>query len=212
MTSVTARPAKAPDQPLDEADLRRWPWGISWVELLDGLALVRSRHPHGFTVDDLDVVPDDGRRHELLDGVIVVSPSPSRHHQRVVTRLAAVLVAAETGEAQTLVAPLDVRLALGTRVQPDVVVLPTGGGELPSLVVEVLSPSSRRYDLGPKRMAYQQAGVPTYWLVDPEEPALTVLELDDSGRYVETVAVRGDEPYVASQPFALRLTPAELLR
>jgi Uma2 family endonuclease len=80
----------------------------------------------------------------------------------------------------------------------------------PVLVVEVLSPSTRSIDLGTKRLAYEAAGVPAYWLVDPEVPSLTVLELD-AGRYVERATVTGDDAFHADFPFAVTVIPARLL-
>lgn len=77
-------------------------------------------------------------------------------------------------------------------------------------MVEVLSPSTRRIDRTAKRLAYEEAGVPAYWLVDPDVPAVTVLELVD-GRYEEVAVVAGEESYTASTPFPVEITPARLL-
>ena len=80
----------------------------------------------------------------------------------------------------------------------------------PLLAIEVLSPSTRRIDLGSKRLAYEAAGLPAYWLVDPDVPSLTVLELD-AGRYVERATVTGEEPFHATFPFSMTVVPARLL-
>ncbi len=77
------------------------------------------------------------------------------------------------------------------------------------LAVEVLSPSTRRIDLLLKRDRLQQAGAASYWLVDPEEPSVLVLELRD-GAYTERAHVRGDEAYDAVLPFPVRLVPSAL--
>ncbi len=74
----------------------------------------------------------------------------------------------------------------------------------------MLSPSTGRIDLGTKRLAYEAARTPAYWLVDPEAPSLTVLHLDE-GRYVEHAVVTGDEPYGATFPFPVTVVPAELV-
>jgi Uma2 family endonuclease len=79
------------------------------------------------------------------------------------------------------------------------------------LVVEVLSPSTRLTDLGTKRLAYEAAGVPAYWLIDPDETRLTVLRLQD-GRYVLEAEVVADERYQASSPFEVAVVPSELVR
>ena len=76
-------------------------------------------------------------------------------------------------------------------------------------VVEVFSPSTRRTDLTLKRATYEAAGVPSYWLVDPEAPALTVLELE-GGRYVERATLTGAKAWRATRPFAVEIVP-ELL-
>jgi Uma2 family endonuclease len=81
----------------------------------------------------------------------------------------------------------------------------------PVLVVEVHSPSTRKTDLGTKRLAFEAAGVPVYWLVDPDVPSLTVLRPDE-GRYVEEAVVEGDGVYDGVSPFAVRVVPADLVR
>jgi len=78
---------------------------------------------------------------------------------------------------------------------------------VPLLVVEVHSPSTRLADLGTKRLAYESAGVPSYWMVDPAGPTLTVLSLRD-GRYVEEANVTGDQPYEASYTFSVTVVPS----
>lgn len=82
---------------------------------------------------------------------------------------------------------------------------------MPLLAVEVLSASTRATDATLKRHVLEQAGVASYWLLDPEAPSLTVLELE-GGTYREVAAVRGDEPFLAQRPFAVPVVPADLLR
>jgi len=79
------------------------------------------------------------------------------------------------------------------------------------LAVEVLSPSNRTTDLVTKRVDYAAAGIPSYWLVDPEVPSVTVLELEGNA-YAEAAVVRGDEPYAATEPFAVTVVPSALRR
>ena len=115
-----------------------------------------------------------------------------------------------------LVAPFDVRLSPTTVVQPDVLVArvsdltDTRLEGAPLLAVEVQSPSTHRIDLGTKRLVFEEAGVPAYWLVDPDRPSVTVLHLED-GRYVEHATVTGDEPYSTTVPFPVTVVPARLL-
>lgn len=169
-----------------------------------------------FTEDDLADRPDDGHRYEILDGALLVTPSPTPDHQTCVGRLFTLLEAGCPPEHRVFVAPLDVGFSRSTVVQPDLLVArkadvkPTRVEGSPVLVVEVLSASTRSIDLGTKRLAYEAAGVPAYWLVDPEVPSLTVLELD-AGRYVERATVTGEEAFHATVPFAVTVVPARLL-
>lgn len=169
-----------------------------------------------FTAQDLAAMPDDGRRRELVDGTLVVTPVPGRTHQRAVVRLIVLLDAACGPEHEALVAPFDFQAAPDTVLEPDVLVArrdDVGEARIeraPLLVVEVLSPSTRLIDLGTKRLVFEAAGVPAYWLVDPAEPRLTVLELD-AGRYVERASVAGDEAYEATHPFPVTVVPTRLV-
>ena len=168
------------------------------------------------TEDDLATMPDDGHRYELIDGTLLVTPAPNEAHQTCVVSLLVLLHGARRPDHKVLVAPFDVRLSHLTVLEPDVLVarrtdVTSARHEGPPLlVVEVLSPSTRRIDLGTKRLAYEAAEVPAYWLVDPEVPSLTVLELD-AGRYVERATVTGDEAFHASFPFDVTVVPARLL-
>jgi Uma2 family endonuclease len=170
-----------------------------------------------FTEDDLADRPDDGHRYELIDGALVVTPAPNIRHQLVVTRLIVLLHGARQPGQEVFPAPLEVRLSRFTVLQPDVLVTrrddltPARLEAAPLLVVEILSPSTRRIDLGTKRLAFEAAGVPAYWLVDPDVPSVTVLELD-AGHYVERATVTGDESFRATVPFPVTVVPARLLQ
>ena len=170
-----------------------------------------------WTVDDLDQLPDDGLRYELVDGVLLVSPSPSVPHQLVVTQLLFSLMSAAPAHLRVVAAPLDITFSRTRLLQPDIVVLHqdqvTGAkvDGIPLLAVEVLSPSTRATDLTLKRHVFEQAGVPAYWLVDPQVPVLSVLELVD-GAYRDVGNVQGAEAYDALAPFPVRIVPADLVR
>jgi Uma2 family endonuclease len=169
-----------------------------------------------FTEDDLADTPDDGRRYELVDGVLVVSPAPNLGHQRCVTQLVMLLGQACVAGLELVAGPFEVRFSHTTVLIPDLLVArkadlkPARLETAPVLVVEVRSLSTRRFDEGTKRLVYEAGGVPAYWLVDPVEPRLTVLHLED-GRYVEHATVAGNEAYEATVPFPVRVIPARLL-
>jgi Uma2 family endonuclease len=132
-----------------------------------------------WTYADYCRIPDDGRRHEIIDGRHFVNPAPGPYHQTVLARLLYELMrlVEKTGRGRVLTSPLDVHLGPGTIVQPDIVVMrprtvsiigPKKLTGVPDLLVEVLSPSNRRYDRRTKRDRYERAGVREYWIVDPE--------------------------------------------
>lgn len=175
------------------------------------------------TVDDLDELPDDdGHRYELVDGVLIVSPAPAWAHQAAHGRLHAQLLGACPRDLRVVGAPFDWRESQLTNLQPDILVTrfealaAVAGGkylvEPPLLAVEVLSPSTRRLDRLTKLSVYEDAGVASYWLVDPDpdRPSLRVLELSE-GRYVEAAKVSGAESWTAARPFPVEITPADLL-
>ncbi len=170
-----------------------------------------------WTAEDLDGLPEDGLRYELVDGALLVSAAPSIHHQVALANLLHLLTVAAPRAFRVLPPPVDVRFGPRRQLQPDLVVVPfdvTRGPRLeqpPLLAVEVLSPSTRTVDQTLKRAVFEAGGVPSYWLVDPDEPGLTVLELVD-GRYVERARALGDAAYDAGLPFPVRVVPSELLR
>ena len=155
------------------------------------MAMALPRGP--LTVDDLAGLPDDGHRYELIDGTLLVTPGPGTTHQLAVGRLHLVLAHGLAPGLVTMLAPYDYVISSGTVLEPDLLVVRAeqlSGEKLtttPLLVVEVLSPSTRRVDMGTKRLAYQEAGVPTYWVLDPKALALTVHALDAEGAYQTTI-------------------------
>jgi Uma2 family endonuclease len=162
-----------------------------------------------FTVAELDRMPDDGRRYELLDGALIVSPRPTTVHQVVAGRLLRMLADA-CPDGLCVVPEPAVELDPQTEFDPDLVVVrmdQVGGAkftEPPLLVIEIRSPSAALVDLNRKKSAYERFGVPLYWIVnpDPPQPKLTVFELRD-GRYVLTTTT--SEPFTADQPFTLNI-------
>ncbi len=169
------------------------------------------------TYDDVQRFPADGHRYELVEGVLLVTPAPSADHQSFVGNVFFALRAAAGEEHFVVPAPFDFYVSEVTYFEPDIVVAldeEVGDARLertPLLLVEVGSRSTRLVDLGTKRLAYEAAGVPEYWLVDPDGPSLTVLRLVD-GRYHEAARVSGDEPYTATYPFPVTIVPSKLGR
>lgn len=171
-----------------------------------------------FSVADLEEMPDDGRRYELIDGQLLVSPAPGLRHQAMALALYRLLDDACPDELFVLAAPFAVRTDVSNEVQPDVLV--ARGDELteknlpaaPVLAVEVLSPSGRLVDLNLKRAAYERMGTPSYWILDPDVPDLLVLELDPFGAYEAVARVAGADAFPATRPFEVRVVPEGLLR
>lgn len=170
-----------------------------------------------FTADDLDAMPDDGRRYELVDGQLLVTPSPTLRHQSVSTELLFRLRLAVPPGLRVLSAPMDVRLGPRLQVQPDLLVVRDEGLEgarvesVPLLAVEIASPGTRSRDRVLKRNAYEAAGIASYWLVDPRGPAITVLERRE-GRYEQVAIVEGDQPWTAELPYRVTVVAADLAR
>lgn len=183
-------------------------------------AMTESQPPAGsapFTVRDLEGMPEDGRRYELIDGSLVVSPAPGLRHQKIASRLYGVLEAACTHDLDVLQSPFAVRSGDQIELQPDVLVarkvdltekdLPVA----PVMAVEILSPSTALNDWNTKKALYERLGVANYWVIDPREPALTAFELDPDGTYQQVAKVVGDEGFAAERPFAVNVIPNELL-
>ncbi|WGX95667.1 Uma2 family endonuclease [Nocardioides sp. L-11A] len=170
----------------------------------------------GHTRADLDRMPDDGRRYELLEGEIIVNASPSFDHQRMSGGLFYQLRTVCPPGLIVLSAPFDVQVEELSVVVPDLIVVERDRPEqrgltgAPLLVVEILSPSTRGQDQVRKKRIYERAGVPSYWILDPEVPSLTAWELR-AGRFEVAALVAGDEEWVAAAPYEVTLVPARLL-
>lgn len=149
--------------------------------------------PIRLTYEDFLQIPEDGRRHEILDGEHYVSAAPYLKHQSVSMQLAVALGlfirANRLGRLWT--APVDVLLSPHDIVEPDLVFVSQERlGILterniqgaPDLIIEILSRSTRRIDLGLKREIYERSGVQEYWLVDPDRETVTVHRLEN-GHY-----------------------------
>ncbi len=132
---------------------------------------------HVWTREEVLALPDDGNRYELIDGELLVSPSPTWTHQRAVGKLFLLIApfVEAHGIGTTLFSPADLNLQSGQLVQPDIFVAGMVGGKepigwsdfpVPLLIVEILSPSTARYDRITKRQRFQRSQVNEYWIVD----------------------------------------------
>jgi Uma2 family endonuclease len=163
------------------------------------VAAIQELRP--LTIEDLAEFPEDNIRREIITGELYVSPSPTFAHQMVVGRLDR-LIGNWVDYHQlgiTVPSPMDVRLFPNDIVQPDLVFVAAGRSNIrlgnfvdgsPNVLVEILSPSTRRVDLILKRVIYQQAGIREYWVVDLTEPSIAVLQLRD-GYFVPATEVDG---------------------
>ena len=137
------------------------------------------------TVNDLEGLPDDGARYELIWGELYVSPTPNTRHQRASTRLLVEIdgFLARNNAGDVFHAPLHVQFDRHNLVQPDLVVVgaekceiihDTGVVGAPDLCIEILTPGRRNFDFIKKNVLYARYGVPEYWVVDAERERIAV--------------------------------------
>lgn len=172
---------------------------------------------HGITLAEHYAAGEDrGVHRELVDGVLIVSPFASRRHALAASRLQTILAAACPTELLVL-GTINVNQEPATNLQPDVTVTRLADLDAPAtegrplLVVEILSPSTRRFDMTLKRQIYAEMGIPSYWLVDIEAPSVLVLVRTHSGEYEERVRFVGDAIGHVDQPFPLSFAAADLV-
>src|SRR5438552_4960261 len=156
---------------------------------------VRADHVSGckqgrWTYAKYAAIPDDGNRYEVVDGVLYMTPAPNLGHQGSVAHFTTQLVmhVEFTGIGRVFPAPCDVELGPRIVVQPDVVVVLNANASImtpsriigaPDLVIEIASPGTASYDRRTKQDAYAQAGVPEYWIADPNARTIEVLHLEE---------------------------------
>jgi Uma2 family endonuclease len=156
-----------------------------------------------WTYEDLFNLPDDGRRYEIIEGVLYEMPAPSRVHGRLIMNMILYIFGPIVDPLgwHIYTAPVDVFMGDAAPVQPDLLLLLPDQLHLesergiegpPVLVVEVLSPSNPEHDRIVKRAAYARGGIVEYWLVSPEAKSIEILVLDGD-RYRTHARVSGDE-------------------
>jgi Uma2 family endonuclease len=179
-------------------------------------------HPHvrRLTYDDFLLFPDDGMRHELIDGEHYVTPSPNLRHQELVGRLhfeIQLYLRQNSGRGRVFVAPLDVVFTRWDVVEPDLLFVTDDQSHIltannvqgaPSLVVEVLSPYTRRTDQHTKRQLFDRGGVREYWVVDPDAADLTIYRRTDGGVFPMTCRLSAAAHDVLTTPLLPAFTLA----
>ena len=150
------------------------------------------------TYDDFLSFPDDGQRHELIDGEHYLTPSPVVRHQRISRDLLVSLhtYLKQSGVGEVFAAPVDVVLSRYDVVVPDLLVILSDQPDIltakhvrgaPAIVVEILSPGTRRRDDTLKRGLYGRTGTREYWTIDPDRNVVTVHRFSESA--VRTTAL-----------------------
>ncbi|MGH8774777.1 MAG: Uma2 family endonuclease [Jiangellaceae bacterium] len=177
---------------------------------------VMPRATDDWTVDDLEAIPDDGLRYELVDGMLLVSPAPSFLHQRASRRLLELLSTSCPDHLEVFYAPLDWQPDRRNSFEPDLLVVAKSdlvGRAITAplaLAVEILSPSSRLRDTMLKFVKYAEGGIATYWIVDPAEPSIVAYDLVD-GTYVEAGRAADAQSITLDRPYAVTVIPAALV-
>ncbi len=188
------------------------------MSLMPASDRVISRRPGvKLTYDDFLLFPDDGLRHELIDGEHYVTPSPNLDHQRISGRLYLAignyLQAHPTGEI--VYAPFDVVFSRHDVVEPDLlylsnerasrVVTQTSVQGAPNLIIEILSKSTRRRDRTIKQRLYERSAVDEYWMVDPVTASIRILR-QRAGRFAAAADLRADAGDVLTTPLLPEFT------
>ena len=163
-------------------------------------AMPTAARPDGrLTCDDFLLFPDDGKRHELIDGVHYVTASPGLGHQELLGRLHLAIGNFLVGRrhlGRVFLSPADVVLSYHDVVVPDLLFVAGDQQNVlteanvqgpPALVVEILSPSTRRRDEGIKRKLFEEKGIREYWIVDPKGLRVTVFRRSDNGQFPRLV-------------------------
>jgi Uma2 family endonuclease len=168
-----------------------------------------------WTAEMVRALPEDGKRYEVIDGDLIVSPGPSWSHQRAVLVLARLLgdYLRANRVGLLLAGPADIEFNETTQVQPDLFVVPRGGGSAPTkwddvqsllLVVEVISPSSARSDRLQKRTLYLDRGAPQYWIIDVDARLIERWRPGDTRPEVLAESIEW-HPENAKTPFVMNL-------
>jgi Uma2 family endonuclease len=167
------------------------------------------------TADDFLALPESKCHYELVNGIVTMSPSPSLRHQEIMgTILVQVATFLHGRSLGTAVHDIDVRFDVDLVYRPDIIYLSAEKAarcrdrvtEIPDLIVEIISPDSRRYDHETKKHDYERFGVQEYWLIDPETRTLTFYRRQ-ANRFVPVAAVGDRIASSVISGFELDLAP-----
>jgi Uma2 family endonuclease len=174
--------------------------------------------PDGWTTDDLDELPEDGHRYELIDGALIVSPSPTSFHQKLVLRLAFMLEASCPDE-WVVTQGVEVRINRRRSLTPDVLVVGAAAdAQAPArfrpqevlLAVEIVSPGSVTMDRVAKPALYAQAGIPYYWRVESDGGIVVHTHRLDPSAEVYVPIGSFDKTLEVAEPWPLRVPIDEI--
>ena len=172
----------------------------------------------GWTTDDLDGLPEDGVRRELLDGVLLVSPSPSSAHQIIAMRLGVALEQTCPSEYPVTQA-VEVRISPRRSFIPDVLVVTDGAAQRAPhrfaphevmLAVEIVSPTSVSMDRITKPALYAQAGIPFYWCIETDETITVRAYKIDPGNNIYAPAGTFTDRIETSEPWPIDIPISSL--
>ena len=169
------------------------------------------------TYDDFVLFPDDGMRHEIIDGEHYVTPSPSVRHQLLIGRLHFEIeswLRQQSRAGQVFLSPLDVLFTRWDIVEPDLLFVTPDQEQIltdenvqgpPALVIEIASPGTRKRDEGIKLQLFDRGGVREYWLVDPERDRITVWRRQADGSFPPVAELSREQHDVLTTPLLAEL-------
>lgn len=171
---------------------------------------MRHTMPALLTYDDYCLIPNDGKRYEVIHGELFMSPSPIMRHQRISMSLTLLLgnYVEEEGIGILLVAPMDVLLSEHNVVQPDLLFISNDSASIisekniqgaPDLLIEILSEGNRRHDEVVKRKLYESFGVQEYWVIDRVLETVKVYQLEGV-RYAKAIELSVEQGDVLTSP------------
>jgi Uma2 family endonuclease len=183
-------------------------------EVMEGLVPGDTR----LTYDDFLLFPDDGKRHEIIDGVHYVTPSPRLGHQVLVGRLYFEIeswIRQHPGAGSVFLSPLDVIFTKWDIVEPDLLFVAADQQDIltdknvqgpPALVIEIASPGTRKRDEGIKQRLFDRGGVREYWLVDPDRRRVRVWRRQPDGSFARVADLSREQNDIITTPLLPQLT------